>query len=75
VGTPRSNELDEQKPADDRQQSKEQIEEFFRHLSLRFAKKVEQCRDRYENRQGTMQIDGSVLKCLQDGSVRMPFVL
>jgi hypothetical protein len=30
-GTPSSNDLDEQKRADDEQQSKEQMEEFFRH--------------------------------------------
>jgi hypothetical protein len=43
---PGRNDLDEQKSGDDRENN-EQIEIFFRHLSLRFSKKEEQCRDRY----------------------------
>jgi len=41
-------------------------------LSLRFSKKIEQCRDRYETGKELLQIGGGVLKCLPDGSVRMP---
>jgi hypothetical protein len=44
---PGHNDLDEQKTGDDGQNN-EQIKIFFRHFSLRFGKKTEQCRDRYE---------------------------
>src|SRR5262249_32249129 len=67
---PRRNALDDQKTCEDGENNK-QIKIFFRHCPCVSVKDRAMPRP-LRNGQRTVQIGGGVLKCLQDGSLRMP---
>jgi hypothetical protein len=67
---PGRNNLDEQKNSDDGE-SNEQIEIFFRHCPC-VSTREQSNAETVTKQAKTAEIGGGFLKCLQDGSVRMP---